>query len=450
MSEVITFEDQSDMACERIMRLIQEALDQRSRHYQAIFPLSIYFEGDQTGAAEDSKIFLDMVRSFGAEGEALRIPVSSPRPGWNVRDQITALIKQGLQLSPENGRVLLLFHYAGHGSIGDNGWVFNADSKYPRTFNYDRTINPKLETFSDLDDYASLGETFDCVTILDSCHSSYATRDGNLQTRRAEVVSSVREDQTTFTKGIDHTGKVTTRSFTARIAGLVSRRRGKGHESISFLDVVEELKTKSHPTRMPQFKMLFGSTAAIRVPLLLPSSAVVHGQSANLSSATLKQGDVIRTVFSVHMPRDIDSEGVEKLTDWLLKLDRQFGLHVSGVYPGNSTFLLIEAPISTWASLEGLPSFKHVFEISGPNAISHFQSTAGQSYNKASELDSPENVGLKERPASSQNKSDSSKVERKTKSIATSGSSRPENTIPKPKRWQVLPRRESVGAITFV
>lgn len=37
--------------------------------------LSIDFEGDQTGAAEDSKIFLDMVRSFWAEGEALRIPV---------------------------------------------------------------------------------------------------------------------------------------------------------------------------------------------------------------------------------------------------------------------------------------------------------------------------------------------------------------------------------------
>lgn len=129
---------------------------------------------------------------------------------------------------------------------------------------------------------------------------------------------------------------------------------------------------------MPQFKMSFDFTAAIRVPLLLPSSTLVHGKSANLSSATLKQGDVVRTVFSVHMPRDIDSEGVQKLTDWLLKLDRQFGLQVSGVYPENSTFLLIEAPRSTWASLEGLPSFKHVFDILGPNAISHFQPIAGQ------------------------------------------------------------------------
>lgn len=128
------------MVCEMVKRLIQEALNQRARHYQAIFSLSIFFEGDQTGAAEDSKVFLDMVRCFGAEGKALRILVSSPRPGWDVFDRVAALIKQGLQLDPENGRVLLILHYVGHGVIGDNGLVFAADSQYPRTFNY-RTIN---------------------------------------------------------------------------------------------------------------------------------------------------------------------------------------------------------------------------------------------------------------------------------------------------------------------
>lgn len=95
------------------------------------------------------------------------------------------------------------------------------------------------------------------------------------------------------------------------------------------------------------------------------------------------------------------------------------GLHVSGVYPGNPTFLLIEAPRSTWASLEGLTSFTHVFDISGPNAISQIQAIAGQS----------ENVGLKERPASSQNKPDNSNMERETKFNATSRNARSENTI---------------------
>lgn len=75
---------------------------------------------------------------------------------------------------------------------------------------YHWTINPKLESFSELDDYASLGETFDCVIILDSCHLGYATRDGNLQTWCAEVVYSVREDQAAFPKGIDCARKVTT------------------------------------------------------------------------------------------------------------------------------------------------------------------------------------------------------------------------------------------------
>ena len=151
--------------------------------------------------------------------------------------------------------------------------------------------------------------------------------------------------------------------------------------------------------------MLFGSTSAVRVPLP-PSSALVYGQSANLSSAGLLQGNVIRAVFSVHMSSDIDSEGVQKLTDWLLKLDRQFGLHVSGVYPGNSTFLLIEAPRSTWTSLEGLPGFRHVFDISGPNSIGNFQLLARKSSNKAPKLNPPEDVGLSERSASAQNESD--------------------------------------------
>lgn len=200
MSEVL---DQPDMACEKVKNLIQEALNQRTRHYQAILSLSFFFEGDQTGAAEDSKIFLDMVLSFGAEKEALQIPISSSRPGWDLVDWIRALIKQGLELSPENGRVLLLFHYVGHGFIGNNGLVFNANSQYQRTFNYDRTINPKLENYDDdLNDDASLGKIFDFVTILDSCHSGYATWDGNVQTRCANVVSAVREDQTAFSKGI--------------------------------------------------------------------------------------------------------------------------------------------------------------------------------------------------------------------------------------------------------
>ena len=207
-------------------------------------------------------------------------------------------------------------------------------------------------------------------------------------------------------KRIDSAGKVTARTFTAKLSALVSHRRGKGHESISFLDAVEELKMHSNRDRMPQFKMLFGSTSAIRVPLLSPSSTLAHGQSANLSSASLKQGDVVRAVFSVHMSSDIDSEGVQKRTDWLLKLDRQFGLHVSGVYPGNSTFLLIEAPRSTWTSLEGLPTFRHVFDISGPNAVANFQLLARQSSNKAPKLNPSEDVGLNERSASAQNESE--------------------------------------------
>lgn len=85
--------------CDKVKRLTEEALNQGGRHYQANYSLLIFFEGDQNGAAEDTKIFLDMVRCLGAQRESLRIPLSSPRlrgPGWEVNDRVAALIKQGL------------------------------------------------------------------------------------------------------------------------------------------------------------------------------------------------------------------------------------------------------------------------------------------------------------------------------------------------------------------
>lgn len=35
-----------------------------------------------------------------------------------------------------------------------------------------------------------------------------------------------------------------------------TRRRGKGHEPITFLDAIEELKMLSNPNRMPHFTTL--------------------------------------------------------------------------------------------------------------------------------------------------------------------------------------------------
>ena len=104
MSDFEQYTDEQGIGCNRVKSLIQEAFNQRARHYQVIYALSIFFEGDQTGAAEDSKIFLDMVRCLGAEGESLKIPLSSQRfggPGWEVNDRVAAFIKQGLQLDPE-------------------------------------------------------------------------------------------------------------------------------------------------------------------------------------------------------------------------------------------------------------------------------------------------------------------------------------------------------------
>lgn len=49
----------------------------------------------------------------------------------------------------------------------------------------------------------------------------------------------------------------------------------------------------------------------------------------------------------MHMPNDIDNEEIQKLTNWLFKLNQQFNIYIFGLYSENLTFLLIEAFRST-------------------------------------------------------------------------------------------------------
>lgn len=131
-------------------------------------------------------------------------------------------------------------------------------------------------------------EFFDCITILDLWHLGYITRKNNLYQQCAEFVSVMREDQSAFPKSRNSARKITTELFTVKLARLIFHQRKKGHESINILDLVEELQTQSNSNWMPQFKMLFGSMAAIRVLLLQLSSILVHNQSAKPSLVTLK------------------------------------------------------------------------------------------------------------------------------------------------------------------
>lgn len=167
-------------------------------------------------------------------------------------------------------------------------------------------------------------------------------------------------------------------------------------------------------------------------------------------SASLKQSPVVRTVFSVRMQNNINSKGAQKLTDWLLKLDRQFGLR--GVsWKFNITF---EAPRSTWASLEVLKSFKHVFDISGPNDMEQFQSRPRQSFNQASRLNSLENFGPKGHPASTHGESDTRilrqipmNVARETTPNVICRNAQSENiSFRSPRDAQLLSRKKSVEA----
>lgn len=66
MSDFEQHTDKQGIGCDRVKTLM--------RDITKLYSLSIFFEGDQTGAAEDSKIFLDMVRCLGTRKRGFTNP----------------------------------------------------------------------------------------------------------------------------------------------------------------------------------------------------------------------------------------------------------------------------------------------------------------------------------------------------------------------------------------
>lgn len=135
------------------------------------------------------------------------------------------------------------------------------------------TYNPTLNSLLPLPK-AFFGDevlnNIDTMSIIDSCYSGLATRDNNSLHRSVEVVSAVREEQSALANYSAFNSKTTTRKSTARLAYLISMKRGTGHKSFSFPELIDEMALKENEARMPQYKLIEGSTP-IRVPLLPPT-----------------------------------------------------------------------------------------------------------------------------------------------------------------------------------
>ncbi len=94
----------------KIRQTLEDAID-RGRFYQGIHS---HFELDQTGAAVDLTSFTHLARPIGVENPVVPASVLE----WMVVNYMDAFISNILSSpSDDEGRILLLLQYAGHGKI---------------------------------------------------------------------------------------------------------------------------------------------------------------------------------------------------------------------------------------------------------------------------------------------------------------------------------------------
>ncbi|KAI9782686.1 MAG: hypothetical protein M1839_004673 [Geoglossum umbratile] len=253
-----------------VREVIEEAVAHRGRYYSGSFAFSIRFEADNTSAFRDIAHFQDMLRLLGhSEAKEFVLKKDDRIPGWTagcIIPELDALV------SKIEGRTLVIGHYAGHGAIENGQLVFFASPSAPRSFGLEKSLSQLYQDNTGTD---PAFEKTDVVLILDSCYSGQAVRGLGPATRSVEIIASVAADQQAL-ENAPNLSRVQHRTFTSRLADSVARKIGRGDSSsVSFAEIVGELRSQSHSQRLPEYHLQVGRVG-IRVPILGKTSLPPH------------------------------------------------------------------------------------------------------------------------------------------------------------------------------
>jgi hypothetical protein len=385
----------------RLRQVLSNTIAQRGKFYKNFFAFTVRFEGDDTSADRDTKNFQDMLRLIGISSvKVIVLEKADKTPAFTLSYLLRDLFKQ---ISVLDGRTLLIGHYAGHGAIDAMDRLFFFDS--PRILQ-----KVSLKSFEELYDETTedlLSQT-DVLMIFDSCFSGLATRGLESGDRSVEIISSVGSAQKAHGNSPD-LARVQNRTFTSRLADEVARRVGRGATTISFAQVIDDLRCTSQPERKPQYKLQVGSMG-MRVPVRgatqtpesqtgVPSLARLprqqSGSSKSYVSASSSIASTATVIFKVHLKESrTDSVEVVQLIEWLYSLNENIDLELSGVYESNCCVILLLAPWFMWAELQGLQGFSFVEDTLGGNKLSRILTRTSQDLF----WDASERCGRKDEP----------------------------------------------------
>ena len=143
-------------------------------------------------------------------------------------------------------RSLFLCHYACHAHLSPNGDLCFYDSDLvPRT----TMMTHAFRILCDED--ASRNSVV--ILILDSCFAGTTIRGIYSRDRSMEIIASVGYDQSTPGNLSDY-ARLQNHTFTSRLTDEVAQRIGREDvSSMSFAEIVDELRRKSSPDRLPQY-----------------------------------------------------------------------------------------------------------------------------------------------------------------------------------------------------
>lgn len=223
------------LKAEELREALEAVIAKKGRHYSNLATFSLRFSADNTQAIRDSQKFIDFATSIEIEtkhdlNERVCIQPDDNLPGRTFAQKLFTLSEN---IGKYTGRTLLLFHYAGHGSINRyNELELYAEIPEKNPILYHQTVHT---TLVDPIQYVShfLIKT-DLIIILDCCFSGSAIRGSTNSDRIVEVISAVGANQRALGNEPSQDQRVSVTTFTARVMAEISYRHKEGATRICF------------------------------------------------------------------------------------------------------------------------------------------------------------------------------------------------------------------------
>ena len=310
------------MTAQTIETRIDEAIQQMqivvSDAYDNISVLSIYWQSDDTGGAEDSSLFIQTL--------SMLQNVQLCQRSLSDDDELFDLGPEVVKAASQSGsRTLFILHYAGHAIAGGTPDSLIITPKIGQELG----DGPEIDMSIIKDQLKVLGSKssgLDVLLVMDSCCAGIAGRGGKAKGARVELMAA------TACKGLSNSRK-DGRTFTQHWCEAFTKLLDIG---IPFTcdDIIKDITPDSELEQFP-------STFVLHEGWDLPIQFRLHPGPIE---STLPAAVTSRTVVTAfHVKENPNSPPLKQLIDYLNKAP--VPIMVLAVLPTSSTLLLLRVPV---------------------------------------------------------------------------------------------------------